>query len=301
MRLRALEVNEPLPVLKEPHALVMLQPWIDVGNVGTLMLTWLEKYFKAKDLARLARPGDFFDFTRYRPTSYYREGRRQVDVPNSFITYGTQEAGNDFLFCHLLEPHNHSEVYVDSLVRLLKQFGVKRYCLLGSMYDYVPHTKPLLVTGGAFGKRAEEELARLGIESSTYQGPTTILTLVPQRSIEMGMETMSLLVHLPQYTQLDDDYMGAMRLMKVLGSLYNLPEDAEYARKAEQQMEQINQALEGNPQLKVIVEQLETHYEARAQRKKEEERPKLSPEIEKFLMEMDKRFREGPGGTPPAR
>ena len=97
---------------------------------------------------------------------------------------------------------------------------------------------------------------------------------------------MSLIVHLPQYTQLDEDHMGAVRLMKVLGSLYDLPEDETYVKKAEQQREQINQALDRNPQLKTIVEQLESHYEARAKRREEEETPQLSPE-------MDKRFREG--------
>ncbi len=51
-------------------------------------------------------------------------------------------------------------------------------------------------------------------------------------------------------------------------------------------------ALEKNPQLKSIVEQLETRYEARVNKKKEEETPRLSPEVEKFLTEMEKRFRE---------
>ncbi len=76
MRLGAFELNEPLPELNEPHALAMLQPWIDVGSVGTLTLSWLETYLGAKELASLARPGNFFDFTRYRPTSYFQEGRR---------------------------------------------------------------------------------------------------------------------------------------------------------------------------------------------------------------------------------
>ena len=292
MRLGAFELSEPLPELEEPHALAILQPWIDVGSVGTLTLAWLETHFKAEELARLARPGDFFDFTRYRPTIYSKEGRRQVSVPNTYATYGKQQTENDFLFIHLLEPHSHGEVYVESVLRLLTRFGAKRYYLLGSMYDYVPHTKPLLVTGGAVGERAHQELERMGIESSDYQGPTTITYLVPQRAAEMGIETMTLIVRLPQYAQLDEHYIGTVRLMEVLGSLYNFPVDEGYIKKAEQQMEQLNTALDKNPQLKSIVEQLETRYEAQAQKRKEEETPRLSPEIEKFLTEMEKRFRE---------
>jgi len=294
MRLRAFELNEPLPRLKEPHALAMLRPWVDVGSVGTLVLSWLETHFEAKELGRLARPGDFFDFTRYRPTTYIKEGQRQVTIPNTYVTYSKQKTGNDFLFFHLLEPHSHGEVYAESVLRLLARFGVKRYCLLGSMYDYIPHTRPLIVTGGAVGERAQQELDRMGIQSSDYQGPTSINFLVSQRAPDIGMETMSLIVHLPQYTQLDEDYMGTARIMKILGSLYDLPMDETYIEKAEQQREQINVALDKNPQLKAIVEQLETHYEAHTEKKrKEEETTRLSPEVEKFLREMDRRFREG--------
>ena len=293
MKLGAFEVNEPLPELNEPHVLAMLQPWVDVGSVGTLVLSWMEAHFEAKELAKLVRPGDFFDFTRYRPTIYRKEGQRQVAIPNAYVTYAKRKTGNDFLFLHLLEPHSQSEVYVDSMIRLLTKFNAKRYCLIGSMYDYVPHTKPLLVTGRAEEKETQQSLEKMGITSSDYQGPTTIISLLTQQAPKMKMETMSLIVHLPQYTQLDDDFMGAVRLMKVLGSLYELPEDEAYLEKAEQQLEQINLALEKNPQLKTTIEQLETRYERRAKRRREEEETsQLSPEIERFLNEMEKRFRE---------
>lgn len=293
MRLRAFELNEPLPELKEPQALAMLRPWVDVGSVGTLVLSWLESHFQAKELGRLARPGDFFDFTRYRPTTYVKGEQRRVTVPNTYVTYSQPEPGNSFLFLHLLEPHSHGEVYVESVLQLLARFGVKRYCTLGSMYDYVPHTRPLIVTGGAVGEKAQQELIKRGIEPTDYQGPTSITFLISQRAPEIGMETMSLIVHLPQYTQMEEDYTGAVRLMNVLASLYDIPADETYIERAERQRTQINAALDQNPQLKAIVQQLEAHYEARTEKKKEEERPRLSPEVERFLAEMDRRFREG--------
>jgi hypothetical protein len=221
MRLGAFEIDEPLPKLKEPHAVAMLRPWVDVGSVGTLTLSWLEEQFQAKHLAGLARPGNFFDFTRYRPTLYREEGRRRVTIPNTYVTCAKRRRGNDFLFLHLLEPHMLGEAYVDSVLRLLTRFGVKRYCLLGSMYDAVPHTRPLLVTGTAAEKGVGQDLERLGIKPSDYEGPTTFAFLITQRAPEMGIEPMSLIVHLPQYTQLDEDYAGCVRLMGVLGSLYS--------------------------------------------------------------------------------
>lgn len=140
MRLGAFELNEPAPELKEPHALAILQPWIDAGNAGTLTLSRLESYFKTADLASLARPGNFLDFTRNRPTIYLKEGHRELHVPNVTISYARREKGHDFIFLRLLEPHMLAEVYIDAILRILKRFDVKRYCLLGSMYDMVPYT-----------------------------------------------------------------------------------------------------------------------------------------------------------------
>ncbi|MFC1920301.1 PAC2 family protein [Chloroflexota bacterium] len=294
MRIRAFEVDEPVPELEETHAFAMLNPWVDVGSVGTLVLSWLEEHYKAKDLARLHRPGDFFDFTRYRPTSRLRGEQRQVTVPNTFVTYSKQEKGNDVLFLRMLEPHSHGEVYIDSILRILAKFNVRKYFLIGSMYDYVPHTKPLIVTGGAVGRGMQRQMSDMGIEYSNYQGPTSISFLISQRAPEIDMETSSLIVHLPQYTQMEEDYIGTVRLMKMLSSIYGIPENESYIRRATRQQEQIDQALIKNPELKTIIEQLESHYEARTehQREDEEEDARLSPEVEKFLSEMDRRFRE---------
>ena len=293
MRIGAFELDEPIPELKTPHVLAMLDPWIDVGSVGTLTLAWLEKHFDAEDLGRVARPGNFFDFTRYRPTIYYDdEDKRQVAVPNTYMTW-SHGKDHDFVFLHLLEPHNHSDLYIESMVRVLVRLGVKRYSLLGSMYDYVPHTMPLLVTGGANGPGASSDLEGLGIESGKYQGPTTITTLISQKALTLGMETMSLIVHIPQYTQLDEDYSGANRLMEMVSSIYGIPVDKEYYDKAQQQTDELTQALAKNPQLKDLIKEMEAEY-GHQPRRKPEKQPPLSPEIERFLSEMENRFRDDP-------
>ncbi len=292
MRIGAFELDEPLPELREPHVIATLRPWIDVGSVGALVLSWLEAHFDAEDLGRLARPGNFFDFTRYRPNIYMKDGQRQVNIPNTSVTYGKQDTGNDLIFLHLLEPHNHSEDYVESVQQLLEKFDVKRYTLLGSMYDYTPHTRPMSVSGRSQGSKSPKGLEHLELKQSNYQGPTTITSLIGHQAAATGVETMTFIVHLPQYTQLEEDYLGTVPIMEIISPLYSVPVDQSFIAKAEKQRRQVDGALEKNPQLKTIVEQLESHYDARAARKKEEEMPQLSPEVETFLAEMDRRFSE---------
>jgi hypothetical protein len=286
VRVAAFEVAEPTPELNEPYVFAILRPWIDVNHVGTLVLSELETQFEAKELARLAQPGRFFDFTRYRPTLYLGEGIRRVSVPNVTLRYARRDRGNDLLFLNLLEPHALSEIYVDSVLRLLKTLRVKKYVLLGSMYDVVPHTRPLIVNGGALGREAQEDLKKSGAIQSHYQGPTSITTLITQKAPELGISTNWFIVSLPQYVELEEDYMGKVRLMEVLNLLYRIPVSEKDFEKALEQRNLINQRMERAPEMKNLLSQLETMYEVRIKSKEGERMPKLSSEVEEILWKI---------------
>jgi predicted ATP-grasp superfamily ATP-dependent carboligase len=283
VRIGAFELNEPIPELNEPYAFTSLRPWIDVNNVGTLVLNELETQFGAKELGRLAKPGHFFDFTRYRPTLYLGEGIHQVSIPNVTLRYAKREGRNDFLFLHLLEPHALSEVYIDSVLKLLKTFKVKKYILLGSMHDVVPHTRPLIINGGAIGREAQQDLKKSGALTSHYQGPTTITNLITQKAPESGIETIRFIVSLPQYVVLEEDYLGKVRLMEILNLLYNIPIDKKDFERAREQRSLISQKVERIPELKNLLLQLETMYEVRIKSKEGEGIPKLTSEMEEIL------------------
>jgi len=286
VRIGAFELNEPIPELNEPYVFTILRPWIDVNHVGSLILNGLETQFEAKELARLAKPGHFFDFTRYRPNLYYEEDIRRISIPNVTLSYAKREGENDLLFLHLLEPHALAEAYIDSVLRLLKILKVKKYCLLGSMYDVVPHTRPFIVNGGAIGKETELDLKRSEAQPSHYQGPTSITTLIMQRAPEFGMETIWFIVSLPQYVALEEDYLGKVRLMEILNLLYHIPIDKKDFERAAEQRNLINQRVERTPELRNILPQLETLYEIRIKGKEGERMPKLSPEIEEMLWKI---------------
>jgi hypothetical protein len=286
MRIGAFEVEEPIPELNAPYVFAILRPWIDVNNVGTLVLDELENQFQAEELARLAKPGHFFDFTRYRPTLYLEGNTHQMSIPNVTLRYAKRETGNDFLFLRLLEPHALSEYYVDSVLKLLKTLRAKKYILLGSMYDLVPHTRPLIVNGGAIGKEAQQDLKKSGALLSSYPGPTTITTLIILKAPELGIETVRFIVSLPQYVEVEEDYVAKVRLMEILNLLYNIPIDKKDFEKALEQRSLINQRVERTPELKNLLPQLETMYEVRIKSKEGQGMPRSSSEIEEILWKI---------------
>ena len=292
MKIKAFEVLKQLPELKQPHVIVMLRPWVDVGSVGTVVLRRLERHFAAKELGRLAQPGRFFDFTRYRPVLRYVEGARNVTVPNTVVNYTQREEEPDFIFLHLLEPHSGAEEYIQSVLELLKATGARRYLQVGGMYDVVPHTRPLLVTGSLRMDGGEEIEKKFQIRSSSYEGPTSVVYMVSQGAQKMGLETANLTVHLPQYLQVEEDYEGAAAILQVLCTMYNLPTELQHKESGAKQYGQFNSTMATNPELKALVERLESIYDARAAARKEETKhvPPLSKEVEQFLTDINKRF-----------
>ncbi len=294
MRIGAFELTEPMPKLKAPHALVMVRPWVDVGSVGTLTLETLEDHLGAIELGKLARPGRFFDFTRYRPTMRLQDGNRQVEVPNSTIKYAQTEDGPDYMFFHLMEPHAQGEDYTDSVLEVFKHFGISRYCRLGGMYDAVPHTRPLLVTGDTGRVSVRGDGGGLKRRRSSYQGPTTILNLITEGvpKLDPDIDVITLMVHLPQYLQVEEDYLGTSRLLEVLSSIYDLPDGLPPAERGQEQYRQLDGAVERNGDLKSLIEQMEANYDAQETASKEEqpETPTFAPEVAQFLEEMDRRF-----------
>ncbi|MCE2403933.1 MAG: PAC2 family protein [Dehalococcoidia bacterium] len=290
MDIGGFQVDEPIPELTEPHAIVSLRPWVDVGRVGRHALIRLERHLGAQEVGRLSKPGRWYDFTRYRPRIMNVGVERRVTIPNTTVLCAKREDGPDFLFLHLLEPHAYGEDYVDSVLELLKHFDVKRYTQVGGVSDAVPHTRPLLVTGAV----PEEHGKRLGIRRSSYQGPTSIVYMVTQEAQRMGIETMNFLVHLPHYAQLDEDYSGVSRLLEIMCDVYSLPSRLVESERGQRQYRQVETAVARNPQAKKLVQQLESNYDEARTRESNEDAAPLAPEVARFLEEMDRRMGEGP-------
>jgi predicted ATP-grasp superfamily ATP-dependent carboligase len=299
MRVGEFEIAEPVPELRNTCAIAMLRPWIDVGRVGTLALNHLERHLGAKELGRLARPGTYFDFTRYRPRMRTVEGNRVFTTPNSIVHYAhDDESDRDFLFLHLREPHAMGEDYADAVVTLLRHFDVSEYCRVGGMYDSVPHTRPLLVTGTLDDEKTEKVKGLVSPRRNAYQGPTSIVNLVTEALSGLEVATPSLMVHLPQYVQLDEDHMGASRLIEVLCASYGFPRSLADPTRGQQQYLDMGRAIESNPEVKNLIGKFETYYDRvlAAQGPEDQDDVSLSPDVEEFLRGVGKRL-EGESGS----
>ena len=282
MRIGDFEFPEPLPELKDPHVLAVLRPWIDVGNVGTLSLRRLERHLESKEIGRLIKPGRYYDFTRYRPKSILKQGVREYSIPSTTISACIREHGPDLITLHLLEPHLYGEDYTESIIDILKYFGVKRYSMIGAIYDMVPHTRPLLVSGGTVDPANEEEYKLVGVRPSDYEGPTTITYLISNTLEELGVETRIFVVHLPQYFQVEEDFTGTARLMEILCTLYGLPSRLADPERGRQQYASLQNIVSDTSEVAGLLERLEERYDRENSAETSSSTP-LSPMVEEFL------------------
>jgi predicted ATP-grasp superfamily ATP-dependent carboligase len=292
----AFKLTETLPEIQSPRLLMALQPWIDVGSVGTMSLAFLEQEWQADEIGKLRRPGAFYDFSRYRPMLFRREGERHVAVPNTFLRHAKSPAGDDWLFLHALEPHSHGEDYVEAVFSLLRRFGVRQYTLIGSMYAPVPHTRDPIASGGAASDDLRTRLHGAGVRESNYEGPTTILATMPQMASAEGIETASIIVQLPAYIQLERDYCGAETLLQMLSRAYSLELDlAPIREESERQRAATQSSVADNPQLQSMVAELERVYDAEQPETPTEDpdTAPLSPELEGFLKDVQTRLEDG--------
>jgi hypothetical protein len=298
MRAGDFEIEVPETQLRSPHCIAMLRPWVNVGNVGHTVLGRLARIYNGNRIGQIERPSRFYDFTRYRPEIKFLNEQRTVRVPNTLVVAARADTSlpHDFVFLHMLEPHSMAEDFNDSVIELLRLLGVSRYVLVGGMYDSVPHSRPLSVTGSARGWDPPQQFGGVRLGRSNYQGPTSLTSQLTDRARnEIGIETLSLIVHLPLYLKLEDDYNGAHRVLQVLSDLYGFSPEVPEKAMAEQQYRQVNPAMLNNPQLQELVKKFEEEYDRQAETETESENVQLSPEIEQFLEDVSRRQQGGEG------
>jgi predicted ATP-grasp superfamily ATP-dependent carboligase len=292
------ELREPLPAVRSPRALLALRPWIDVGSVGTMTLAFLQEAWDAEPIAQLSRPGRFYDFTRYRPMLYRDEGQRQVSLPNTSVYHAGGEGESDWVLVHALEPHSNGEEYVEGLLQLLQRLSVTQYCLIGSMYAPVPHTRRPVASGSASNEAFTERLRQIGVRESTYEGPTTVLAMLSAMTAESGIESAGMILQLPAYAQVERDYRGLQAMLALVSALYGLDLDMEALQEeGARQAAAIDASVQEDPRLQTWLKDLEAAYDSESgpQGPGEEEGPDLSPELERFLRDVERRWQEGEG------
>ncbi|MGH0036665.1 MAG: PAC2 family protein [Myxococcota bacterium] len=242
------------PVLRNPALIVAFEGWNDAGEAATTALRFITDAVRAVPLADLD-PEEFYDFTVRRPNvAMDRHRQRRIVWPANEFRFGSIDGEREVVTLCGVEPHLKWSAFADCVTGLARDLDVSRVVLLGAYLADVVYSRPVGVSGFA---SEPEHLKRLGVEPSTYEGPTGIVGVLADRFERAGMDVVSLWAGLPHYINAAPNPRGALALLQGVTQHLDFPvDDAPLRTGAAEFEEKISKLVAGDPELSEYVRQL---------------------------------------------
>ncbi|MDA1189429.1 MAG: PAC2 family protein, partial [Chloroflexi bacterium] len=174
--------------------------WPDASEAATRAVEYLVSMLPARRMAEID-PEEFYDFSIVRPvTRINNNGDRSIKWPeNVFYHSASRGKASSTMLLIGVEPSLKWRAYTELVMSVVERFGVEKVVSLGSLLDAVPHTRQVKLTGVATTQAAREELAKLGMLDSGYQGPSAIHTALMEACTKKNIQHISLWGHCPHY------------------------------------------------------------------------------------------------------
>ncbi|HLF79015.1 MAG TPA: PAC2 family protein [Dehalococcoidia bacterium] len=283
------------PPLKEPILIVGFGVRRRGGRSASRALQRIADSWKSELVARIDCE-DFIDLTDRRPNIDTSDWR--LEWPDTNI-YLASPAGSkhDLLLLVGFEPNFHWSRYADSIATYADSLGVKTLVTVRSFPGEVPHTRPtpILISSSDI----ELEL-QFGVQArgSRYQGPTDVAGVLAARVQDLRWRWADLTALQPHYFPRMPNHQLTLTLMRVLDhALGSSTRTTSVQEDARRQIRAIDDSIAGSTESRSAVEELESRYDAGAERMDfltppSEESANL-PSGEEIVEEIERLFREG--------
>ncbi|WP_152363676.1 PAC2 family protein [Microlunatus speluncae] len=226
--------------LNEPIAVIAFQGWNDAGNAASDTAHRLAGLTDAK-LGYEIDGEDFYDFQVNRPQVQTGDnGARSLIWPATQVKAGRLSNGRDLVLVEGYEPNMRWRQFCSLVTSALDSAGVTRAYLLGALLADTPHTRPIPVSQTAGDPDTAE---RLGLEMSTYEGPTGIVGVLGDALSRTGTDVITFWAAVPHYVSAPPCPKATLALLSKLESALDVPLDhgdlAELARAWERGVDEL--------------------------------------------------------------
>jgi predicted ATP-grasp superfamily ATP-dependent carboligase len=270
--------------LRAPAMVCAFQGWNDAGDAASSAVSFLASSLDARRFARIDSE-EFYDFQANRPSVQFDESNtREIVWPTVEVFEApAPRAPRDLVLVQGVEPSMRWRAFSSHLVDLAEALGVQVVVTLGALLGDVPHTRPVTMTGYASDSALVE---RLGMMSSTYEGPTGIVGVLHHACTSAGLPSASLWAAVPHYVAAAANPKAALALVRRLEGLIGVSVDVSDLESAAADYErQVGLAVQSDPDIQAFVERLEQAAES-----EEEDTPEdvpsgdiLAREFQRFL------------------
>jgi predicted ATP-grasp superfamily ATP-dependent carboligase len=270
--------------LRAPAMVCAFRGWNDAGDAASSAVSFLASALEARRFARIDSE-EFYDFQANRPCVQLDEGnKREIVWPTVEVFEApAPRAPRDLVLVQGIEPSMRWRAFSSHLVDLAEALGVQVVVSLGALLGDVPHTRPVTMTGYASDPSL---VARLGMMSSSYEGPTGIVGVLQHACADAGLPSASLWAAVPHYVAAAANPKAALALVRRLEGLIGVSVDVSELESAAADYErQVGLAVQSDPDIQAFVERLEQAAESEEESSQQEvpSGDMLAREFQRFL------------------
>jgi proteasome assembly chaperone (PAC2) family protein len=242
--------------LRAPALVCAFKGWNDAADAASTALSFVSASLGARRFATID-PEEFYDFQATRPQIKLVEGRtREIVWPAvELFEARVPRAPRDLVLLVGSEPSFRWRGFSRLIVELAEALGTQLVVTLGALLADVPHTRPVAITGLASDPAL---VSQLGLNASSYEGPTGITGVLHTACQQAGLPSASLWAAVPHYIAAAPNPKAALALVRKLEGLVGVAVDASGLESAAADYErQVNLAVQSDPDIQSFVERLE--------------------------------------------
>jgi proteasome assembly chaperone (PAC2) family protein len=242
--------------LRAPAMVCSFSGWNDAGDAASTATAFLVQARGAERVAQLDTE-EVYDFQANRPHVQIDEtAARVISWPSVEIFEArAPRAPRDLVIVQGAEPSMRWRTFSSLVVDLAEVLDVQLVVTLGGLLADVPHSQPVAMTGFASDPAM---LERLGLKSSTYEGPTGIVGVLHTSCGQAALPSASVWASVPHYVAAAASPKAALALLRKLELLVGVSVDVSELEQASGEYErQVGLAVQSDPDIQAFVERLE--------------------------------------------
>ncbi len=186
---------EDLPTLSNPVVIAAFEGWNDAGDSASGTIAHLADVWDAQVMLELD-PEEYYDYQVNRPiVSTSEAGVRQLIWPSTRLLLANLPE-RDVVLVQGPEPNIKWQQFTREILGLAVELDVELVITLGALLSDSPHTRPVPVSGTSTDAALTNQL---GLEPSTYEGPTGIIGVIQEACARFDIPAISLWGAVPHY------------------------------------------------------------------------------------------------------
>ena len=273
------------PSLESPVLLLATESWIDAGLGAQAAIAQVLATIPTDVLATFTADS-LIDFRSRRPIVRISDGVVEgLSWPEIQLRAGQDVAGRHVLVLVGPEPDMAWHAFVQAVVGLATELGVRLVVGLGAYAAPVPHTRPVSLMAIA---TTAELAAQIGVVAGTAEMPAGIQTALQEGFAAAGIPAIGVWARVPHYLAATPYPAASAALIEALAAVAGLELDAQELHDAAVSMvSQIDEIVANNEEYRVLVRSLEAAFDGEASTPLDfsglPSGDELAAEVERFL------------------